>query len=404
MKLINLRLALLLAFCGISALTVLWVPAGRDQVLALESEAQPAAEAEEKVLGIGSPAPKLDVEHWIQDGNGFFKPVTQFEEGKVYVVEFWATWCGPCVASMPHLADLQTRFRGQGVQLISISDEPLEEVTAFLKRKTTTQAGEEKTFAEITSAYSLTTDPDRSTHEDYMEASGQRGIPTAFIVGKDGKIEWIGHPMEMDGPLEQVVAGSWNRQQFQEMYSAKQSFESLLQRLSQLVNRGRFPEAIEVIDGEMKKNLPPEIAAQLGGIRMQVKMMGGMIDEEVAEVFTGRLNDSKGDAIGIARIAYTLLQAGQNPAAQGQPGLVALMKSSIEALGEEVEGAEAQVRPLLLDTIARLHEATGDLDAAIQAQEAAIEQADPNTKDRLARYLDQLKEAKEAAAAPPSDN
>ncbi|TVP96957.1 MAG: TlpA family protein disulfide reductase [Planctomycetaceae bacterium] len=403
MKLINLRLLLLLAFCGVSAMTVLWVPAGRDQVLALESET-PSSDEEETVLGIGSAAPKLDVEHWIQDGNGFFKPVTEFEEGKVYVVEFWATWCGPCLASMPHLAELQNRYRGQGVQIVSISDEPLEEVTTFLKRKTTTADGDETTFAEITSAYSLTTDPDRSAHEAYMEGARQQGIPTAFIVGKDGKIEWIGHPMEMDEPLDQVVRGAWDRKKYLEMFEAKRSFDALLQQLTQMVNRGRFPEAVELVDGELKKSLPPEITTQLNGIRFQIKMMGGMIDEELTTALVTRLADSKGDAIGVARIAFQLLQANQNPAAQGQPGLVSLMKSSIEAINEEIEGAEKQLQPLLFDTVAHLHEATGDLDAAIKAQEAGIERADPATKERLGRYLEQLQEAKEAASNPPADN
>ena len=65
-------------------------------------------------LKVGSAAPELAIEHWLQDGNGFFKPVTKFEKGKVYVVEFWATWCGPCIQSMPHLAEIQNKYRGQG--------------------------------------------------------------------------------------------------------------------------------------------------------------------------------------------------------------------------------------------------------------------------------------------------
>ncbi len=86
------------------------------------------------LLTIGSNAPALDIEHWVQNGNGKFKPVTKFVNGKVYVVEFWATWCGPCIQSMPHLAKLQTEYADKGVQLISISDEDLETVEKFLDR------------------------------------------------------------------------------------------------------------------------------------------------------------------------------------------------------------------------------------------------------------------------------
>ena len=85
-------------------------------------------------LTIGSVAPELDIEHWVQNGNGRFKPVTKFEKDKVYVVEFWATWCGPCVASMPHLAELQKTYASKGVQIVSISNEDLETVVKFLDR------------------------------------------------------------------------------------------------------------------------------------------------------------------------------------------------------------------------------------------------------------------------------
>ena len=57
----------------------------------------------------------------------------------------------------------------------------------------------------------MTTDPDRSVKRDYMTAAGESGIPVAFLVGKTGKIEWIGRPVKIDKPLEQVVAGTWDR-------------------------------------------------------------------------------------------------------------------------------------------------------------------------------------------------
>ena len=145
------------------------------------------------LLTIGSEAPALDVEHWVQNGNGKFEPVTKFAPGKVYVVEFWATWCGPCVQSMPHLAALQTEYADKGVQIVSISDEDLDTVQEFLDREIRGAAeppGEEdgedtekQTYRNLTSAYCLTTDPDQSSYQDYMQAAAQAGIPTASIVG-----------------------------------------------------------------------------------------------------------------------------------------------------------------------------------------------------------------------------
>src|SRR5436305_4114419 len=58
----------------------------------------------------GDLAPPLMATKWLQG-----REVPKFEPGGVYVVEFWATWCGPCIAFMPHLAELQARYRDNGL-------------------------------------------------------------------------------------------------------------------------------------------------------------------------------------------------------------------------------------------------------------------------------------------------
>ncbi|HEV3235363.1 MAG TPA: redoxin family protein, partial [Gemmataceae bacterium] len=67
-------------------------------------------------LKVGDPAPPLKVTKWLQGD-----AVTKFEPGKVYVVEFWATWCAACVGNMPHLAELQARYKDQGVTIIAFT-------------------------------------------------------------------------------------------------------------------------------------------------------------------------------------------------------------------------------------------------------------------------------------------
>ena len=217
----------------------------------LTAEDQPST----PTLTIGSKAPELNVEHWISNGNGKFEPVTKFEAGRVYVVEFWATWCGPCIGSMPHLAELQEKVRDQGVQIISISDEDLETVNEFLKGEVSGKEGAEvRTYAQLTNGYCLTTDPDRSAYRDYMEGSGERGIPRAFLVGKSGDIEWIGHPQEeeLEAAIGMVLKGTWDRADFLAKFQNSQTWGWFQTRVNQLVKQGDYDSARALLASEQE--------------------------------------------------------------------------------------------------------------------------------------------------------
>jgi thiol-disulfide isomerase/thioredoxin len=154
--------------------------------------------AQKPALAVGSPAPQLQIEKWVKG-----EPVTGFEKGKTYVVEFWATWCGPCIASMPHLSEMQRQYKDKGVTFIGVTSEDkrgndLAAVEAMVKDK---GAGMD---------YTVAWDSGRKTSEAFMKAAGKNGIPCSFVVDGTGKIAYIGHPMFLDMPIEQLVAGTWD--------------------------------------------------------------------------------------------------------------------------------------------------------------------------------------------------
>src|SRR5688572_13647493 len=79
-----------------------------------DAKSQPKKKA---ALNVGDKAPALKVERWVKGA-----PVKSFEKGRVYVVEFWATWCGPCVSSIPHMTELQQKHKGLTVIGVAASE------------------------------------------------------------------------------------------------------------------------------------------------------------------------------------------------------------------------------------------------------------------------------------------
>ena len=351
---------------------------------------------DDALLTIGSKAPALDVEHWVQNGNGKFKPVTKFESGKVYVVEFWATWCGPCIASMPHLAETQKEYAEKGVQLISISDEDLETVETFLKREIA--GGEEteetketpKTYRDLTSAYCLTTDPDGSSQKDYMEAAKQNGIPTAFIVGKKGEIEWIGHPMEMDEPLKSVVEDKWDRAAYIAEFKAAQEAQIQMQKLFGLLNGGKMDEALKMLDELIEKTGKGQNKTQFQMIKLQVMLQQDDKKEEVAAFAKTVLDSAAEDPMMINQLCWAFVEMTE----AGRLDNTELLKNALTATAAAAEKAEAESKGAILDTLAHLYHLTGDLDKAIATQKQAVEAAGEEMKAELEAYLKKLEEEK----------
>lgn len=157
----------------------------------------------QSILTIGEKAPAIKVSKWVKG-----TPVKSISKEKIYVVEFWATWCGPCRQSIPHLTEMAHKFKGKvnfiGVDVWESEGQDINKlVTDFVK-----EMGDKMD-------YNVAMDTgDKFMALNWMEAAAQRGIPAAFIVGKDSKIAWIGHPMEIDEPLTKIVEGNYDGKEY----------------------------------------------------------------------------------------------------------------------------------------------------------------------------------------------
>ncbi|MEO1129877.1 MAG: TlpA family protein disulfide reductase [Planctomycetota bacterium] len=111
-------------------------------------------------------------------------------EDKVVMVEFWATWCGPCIKGIPHLNDLHKEFSDH-MTIVGVSAEREDTVRTFMNR--------------MPMRYTVASDPQRRM----TSAVGNRGIPHAIVMSPDGIVRWQGHPGTLDAKtVRQIVAAS----------------------------------------------------------------------------------------------------------------------------------------------------------------------------------------------------
>jgi thiol-disulfide isomerase/thioredoxin len=349
-------------------------------------EAPEASEA--KTLSIGDKAPDIDITHWIKgvemDRRGAFTPVTSFGDGRVYVLEFWATWCGPCVGGMPHLSELQEKYADKGVTIIGVSDESLPKVTGFLFQ---TYKRDGKLQNDRT-RYTLTTDPDQSVKKDYFLAAGQTGIPCAFVIGKDGFVEWIGHPSRMDDALSAVVAGTWDRSAFKATFEKQQAEKKAMQeanlRMRAALKAGDYDTCLTVIDELLAAQ--PDNLALLNRKFMMLVGPAGRPDEAYA-MGEALLKSAWESAPMLNQIAWSVVD---DKAIQKRDLDFAL--KAAERANELKESKDAAV----LDTLARVHFDKGNLSEALRLQRLAAEQA--GDTDMGAGIREILKTYEKAAA------
>ena len=347
-------------------------------LLVTTAVAAAAADEEAPSLKVGDPAPKLQVSKWVQG-----KPVKSFEPGKAYLVEFWATWCGPCKTSIPHLNEIHKKYESKG--LVVIGQDCLErdqdEVPKFIKGM-----GDQMSYRVALDDLS---DSKRGfMAENWMEAAGQRGIPTAFLVDTKGRIAWIGHPMSLKEPvIEQVLDGSFDLQAAAVAYEKRRKMEEQTRELWGELNaaaRKKDWEGAETALAKIEAITPAEESANVQLIRFRLKM--SQSDYESAYAVARKASDANEEnAMLQNELAWAIVTL-----EQPEKRDLKLAEQIANRANKAAKGRD----PAILDTLARVLFVKGDKDGAIEHQKKAVDLSSGAARKRLQAVLDSYKAGK----------
>lgn len=315
------------------------------------------------VLGPGAKAPDLKVSEWVKGS-----PVKAFEPGKIYVVEFWATWCGPCRVSIPHLTEMAHKFKGKvtftGVSVFEHGDDISGQVHKFVD-----SMGEKMD-------YNVAIDnADKFMANSWMNAAMQDGIPAAFII-KDKVIQWIGHPMEMEESLAKVVDGSFDLKASTEAFNKEVAVKEMAAKAAKMIADG----SKSYQDGEREKGLAmiaeagkmegQERAACLATLKL---LAGDQPDKAKAEI--DKLMAS-GDAACLQNVAYfSLMDANANKD-----------KTVIGVYGAEKVFAAAAANPIDLYYAGMAFKFAEKKDQAMKSFQLAIDRFDSLGWEKETQY------------------
>jgi thiol-disulfide isomerase/thioredoxin len=330
--------------------------------LALTLTASAAPEGETKRLSIGDPAPPLAVK-WIKG-----EPIAALGNGSVTVVDFWATWCGPCRASIPHMSEIQKQYADQKVNVVGVSvwEKSPSAVAPFVQERDQNEtAGDEMDYRvamdDVPPLPSGVKEGSRdaASHaskgkmaETWMQAAELQGIPSVFIVDRQGMIAWIGHPMNgMDEALAQIAGGTWNIEEAKASAAKEAKAEAVLAEIQAKLSQGDIDEALDLAREHVGSTLAdhPQGLNGIAWIIVDPSRKDGKIEKDDLE----------------------------------------LARSAAERANELTKGQD----PSVLDTLARVHFVSGDVKRAAELQRAAVELTKGDAREALERTLAEYEQA-----------
>jgi len=320
-----------------------------------------------KDLKVGSAAPPMTVE-WAK-GN------YDATSDAPYIVEFWATWCAPCIRSIPHLTHLQKEYEFEGLQVIGISvDANTELVKPFVQKQ-----GRKMD-------YIVGIDTNKKSERVWLDKINMKGIPVVFIVDHNGVIQFIGRPTSdrFEKILKKVMAGRYNpkkqmeakdsikaaelRRESSSWREATKAYENAI-AIDQIVFAELYLELFDMYLLDMKE---PDRAYALA---QTVITDRGSEDPELLAWFAIKIASDQDISDADRRMDVAMLAA-----------------TSAHSFTERKDD------PKYLETIATVHFYNNEIDDAIDWQRKAYHAAQTNKKQSFKITLDRYRTQKSQAS------
>jgi len=293
------------------------------------------------------------------------------------VLDFWATWCGPCVASIPHMSSIARRWADKNVHVIG---------TAIWPRKGMTPTREFVADYDEVMEYTVAVDVGRRTARDFMEAAGQNGIPLVMVVNGQGNIAWMGHPMDgLTDVLKGVVAGDFDLAEHESRMKQRTERGDELYKQFQTAAKAEDWEAVAELSDQMV-TLDPTMFAQFA-VYHYATLVRLDQDELAAEYGRNAVETTlHGSASELGRIAWLIVDP------SNETEVADLDLELAMAAAQRANVLTRHKTPSLLDTLARVQFLRGHLNEAIDLQKRAVVSVDDGPlrvqlQDRMDEYL-----------------
>jgi len=305
-----------------------------------------------------------------------------WEPGKVYILECWATWCGPCVAAIPHVDALYDKYQEKGLRVIGVNvwEDGKDKVEAFVKNK-----GDGMSYPV---AY---TGKGGVFETEWLKPAGVKGIPHAFVV-KDGKVVLTSHPMQISESLIEALLAGGDAQtkalaDLKETQRKQEEASNAIQAFRK-ASQQKDAAAMEVAFADLKK-LDPE-SRSLPLLELELLIAKG--DWTSAESSLAKLADNPIAGMVVTSTAQKLNQLPDAPESFRKTVAISLAKQ-----------LEKNAHPMQFQILAKLQWSLGDKDAAKASAKRAVEwiKSPENAKNPIpAAPFEKFSEALESGEMP----